>query len=172
MKLTCDLCFSYMLTSRYLNNWISCPNCNFSKRIKPMNLKLTRTETSEEGTFGELLDESGTKIAYTAEHSYLQNDGTWTPKTPAGIYTCQKGQHQLHSMPAPFTTYQIMNVPGHTNVLLHVGNWPQIDSDGCVLLGEAIVPSSKGKMVTNSKVVFAEFITLEGGIDSFQLEIS
>jgi hypothetical protein len=137
-----------------------------------MNLKLNRTETSDQGTFGELLDETGKVIAYTAEHAYLQDDGSYAPKAPVGIYTCQKGQHQLASMSQPFTTYQIMNVPGHSNILLHMGNWPQIDSDGCCLLGEAIVPSSKGKMVTNSRAVFAEFITLEGGIDSFQLEIS
>lgn len=171
-NLICPQCISYLLDHLDMIGWKRCPNCNYRKRIKPMNLKLNRTEATENGVFGELYDDKGKLIAYTAEHSYQQDDGSWGPKTPIGTYTCQKGQHQLHSMTQPFTTYQIMNVPNHNNILLHMGNWPQIDSDGCILLGDAIVDSAKGKMVSNSRAVFAEFIQLEGGIESFELVIS
>lgn len=136
-----------------------------------MNLRVNRTQTRADGIFGELFDENNKVIAYTLEHAYLQPDGTYASKTPNGTYTCVKGQHQLHSMTHPFTTYEITGVTGHSNILFHMGNWNN-DSDGCFLLGEAIVPSSKGQMVTNSKNVFSEFMTLQNDVDSFQLVVT
>jgi hypothetical protein len=137
-----------------------------------MDLKLNRTKCDNNGCFGELIDDTGKLIAYTAEHAYANPDGSYSTKTPPGTYTCQRGQHQLESMTQPFTTFQIMNVPDHTNILIHAGNWPQIDSDGCCIIGEAITESFQGPMVTNSRVVFAEFMTLQDGINTFQLIIS
>lgn len=137
-----------------------------------MNLKINRIKCDNEGCFGEMTDDTGKVVAYTAEHAYVQPDGSWVPKTPSGDYTCKLGMHALHSTPVPFPAYEVENVPQHTDILLHFGNFPQKDSDGCFLLGEAIVPSSKGTMVTNSRMVFAEFMKLQDGIDSFQITIS
>lgn len=136
-----------------------------------MDLILQRTNTDNQGTFGELKDINGKLMAYTAEHAYQQDDGSWAPKVPVGTYTCQRGQHQLESMKQPFITFQVMDVPGHSNILLHAGNWPQKDSDGCILLGDAITDSATGKMVTNSKVTWTDFMALETGLDTFSLTI-
>ena len=136
-----------------------------------MDLKLIRNQFKADGIFGEMRDINGKLIAYTLEHAYDDGSGNYAPKTPPGQYTCQRGQHQLHSMTSPFETFQIMNVPNHSNILIHMGNW-NTDSDGCCLIGEAIVPSSKGQMVTNSKATFVDFMQLQDGLDVFQLTVS
>jgi hypothetical protein len=136
-----------------------------------MKFTLTRKNVDAKGAFGELKNAKLELVAYTAEHSYDVGNGNFQPKIPVGVYTCKRGMHRLHSMVTPFETFEIENVPGHTNVLLHMGNWPQIDSDGCILLGEAIVPSGKGPMVTNSKAIWAEFMEKAKGLDTIQLEV-
>lgn len=136
-----------------------------------MNLRLVRNQFRPDGIFGEIIGNAGKILYFTLEHSYLQDDkSTYKPKLPNGVYTCKKGQHQLHSMNHPFTAFEIMNVPGHTNILIHVGNFNR-DSEGCVLLGAAIAHSSYGQMITNSKVMFAEFMDMQNQVDSFQLTV-
>jgi hypothetical protein len=132
-----------------------------------MTLYLCREEKREDGIFSELRDESGKILFHTAEHAYNSE-----PKIPNGTYKCVRGQHQLHGMTVPFSTFMLENVPNHTNILLHVGNFPQIDSDGCILLGLGIAQSDKGQMITQSKQAFAEFIALTEGLDSFDLVVS
>jgi len=131
-------------------------------------MKLTRNEIGANGCFGILTDNSGNQIAVTTEHSYLQPDGSYVPKTPAGTYTCIKGKHTLEHHPVPFDAFEITNVPNHTQILLHIGNYPQVDSNGCVLLGEKRV----GDMITNSKIIFLNFMNAMSTTDSFQLIIS
>lgn len=129
-------------------------------------MKLTRTSYEESGIYGILSQDDGSQIAVTLEHAYQQDDGSFAPKTPSGIYQCVLGQHELASMTAPFQTYEITNVPGHSNILIHMGNY-NADSEGCVLVGANRVDN----MITNSRVTFASFMESMAGIDSFQLEI-
>lgn len=136
-----------------------------------MKFLLTRTKCDKDGCFGELKNEKFEIVAYCAEHAYDDGSGNFLPKVQPGKYTCSRGMHQLHSMRQPFETFQIMNVPGHTNILIHPGNFPQVDSDGCLLVGEAISPSSKGPMVTNSRMVWQEFMDSCKGLDEIQLEV-
>lgn len=134
-----------------------------------MNLILKRNDFSENGIFGTLSNQDdGTKIASVAEHAYLQPDGSYAPKTPVGTYTCVKGKHTLEHHPVPFDAFEITNVPGHTNILLHIGNYPQIDSEGCCLLGDERIRD----MVTNSRVTFLNFMNSMATTDSFILAIS
>jgi hypothetical protein len=120
---------------------------------------LNRISLSEEGIFSVLTGEDGSSY-FTAEHAY---DGK--PKLPNGIYICVKGQHLLHS--GPVEAFEITNVPGHSGILFHIGNYPQIDSDGCVLLGK----SQENSMITHSKEAFEEFMNFLKDIDSFQLVV-
>ena len=131
-----------------------------------MTLQLIRKELGEDGIFSDLLDESGNVIARCAEHAY---DGK--PKVYDGEFTCVRGMHQLHGMDHQFETFEITGVEGHTGTLFHGGNWPQIDSDGCILLGSSEADSPKGKMVTNSIETFAKFMELVKGLDSFTLRV-
>ncbi len=144
-----------------------------------MNLTLTRKEYRSDGIFSELTDEDGNVIAQTVEHAYESlvshdiGDGegiTYSPKLPIGTYTCVRGQHRLHS--GPIETFEITGVLGHSGVLFHYGNTQQ-DSDGCVIVGQAVVddPQSGVQMVTNSRTTFMKLMELESERDEFQLTV-
>ena len=135
-----------------------------------MDCVLTRSLYLDAGIFGQLSSTGGTFLANTLEHAYAQDDGTLKPKLPPGTYTCVRGPHQLHGMLAAFITFEITDVPGHTGILFHMGNYNK-DSDGCVLLGEEAVPTSEPTMVTNSVVTFNSFMASQSGVDTFQLVV-
>lgn len=127
-----------------------------------VTLKLKRREYRDDGIFSELVNSHGDVIAHTLEHSYKN-----LPKLYIGTFTCKRGTHQLHKGP-PFETFEVTGVNGHTGILFHKGNW-NADSDGCVLLGEAIAHSDKGQMITNSTATFHHFMQLMTGLDTFTL---
>lgn len=136
-------------------------------------MKLIRKEFRADGIFGELRADDDTLVAVTLEHAYDSGhgDGSFLPKVSPGEYTCVRGQHQLHGMAAPFTTFEITGVVGHSNILFHMGNFNK-DSEGCVLLGEEIAETGNSEMITNSRATFAKFISGLDGIDSFTLTVS
>ncbi len=134
-------------------------------------MKLTRTDFRPDGIFGMLHDDSGKLLSYTLEHSYAQLDGSWLPKLNAGQHSCVRGPHRLHNMTQDFETFEITGVPGHSNILFHWGNFDR-DSEGCVLLGNAIVSQPDGtEMVVNSRHTFAEFLKALTGINQFILTV-
>jgi hypothetical protein len=130
-------------------------------------MNLTRNSFEISGIYGTLTSEDGTFSCVTLEHAFLQDDGSYAPITPPGTYTCQLGMHSLDHIPAPFKAYQIMNVPGHSGVLIHMGNYNK-DSDGCCLVGAERV----GDMINSSRVTFDKLMESLNNIDSFTLIIS
>jgi len=132
-----------------------------------MNLKLIRNKFELYGIEGELFDDKGLHVCFTLEHAYEQPDGTYKPKVPPGFYQCQRGQHRLAGMTASFETFEITNVPGHTNILFHKGNYNN-DSEGCVLVGSAFGTGC----ILESAIAFGTFLQLQEGIDSFTLSVS
>jgi hypothetical protein len=133
-----------------------------------MNLTLTRLQFREDGIFSRLDQEGGAPFCVTLEHSFGLK-----PKIPAGSYACVRGTHSLpdavhfHGL---FETFEITEVPGHTGLLFHPGNF-QSDSEGCVLLGEEIVAGRTGQMITNSDATFERFMALQEGVQTFQLTV-
>ena len=123
-----------------------------------MTLTLTRTDFTPDGIFGELVDDKGKLSLVTLEHSYDNET-----KLPDGTYTCLKGIHKLHDN-VPFEAYEVMNVPGHTGILLHVGNYNK-DSNGCILLGM----ERDGIMIKHSMIAFSKFMGLLEKEESFTL---
>lgn len=137
-----------------------------------MDLKLTREQSLESGIFSSLVDQNEIQIAMCLEHAYAGwPSGPYLPKIPNGTFVCRRGLHQLKGMSQPFETFEITEVPGHTNLLFHAGNFNQ-DSEGCILLGEAIAKNGSGEMITNSKVTFAKFMELQTGVTTFMLSVS
>ncbi len=132
-----------------------------------MDLFLTRIQLGQDGIFSELTDNVGLHVAFCLEHAYPTADGGWFAKIPAGVYKCLRGQHRLAGMTAPFETFEISNIPGHSNILFHAGNFNR-DSEGCILLGESI----SGSMILNSKKVFGSFMNMQAGVDSFLLTVA
>ena len=129
-----------------------------------MDLKLNRIDYKADGILSELIAGSVRIVAHTLEHSY---DGK--PKLQPGVYKCVRGTHKLHDGIA-FETFEVTGVEGHSGILFHVGNWNK-DSDGCILVGDAISASKQGTLVTNSRVIFHEFMALQAGVDSFMLTV-
>jgi hypothetical protein len=122
-----------------------------------MNFKLTRNQISSDGVFGSLYDNSGKQILVTAEHAFTLTNGTVAPKVKAGTYTCLR--HAPNRL--PYETWELQNVPNFdgkpvTAILIHIGNYPQTDSDGCILVGS----SRNGEMILDSKETFADFMNL------------
>lgn len=134
------------------------------------SLTLMRTMCHDSGIFGVLLNSEGKQIAVTLEHSYMK-DGENRPKVKTGSYVCKLGPHRLASMKHNFDTYEIENVPGHTDILFHRGN-NENDSEGCVLLGEKLMKNDDGSYwINNSKVTFSKFMNHQAGVPEFNLEV-
>lgn len=130
-----------------------------------MDCLLDRTDYTLDGVFGVLTSAAGDHICYTLEHGYEGEAGPWA-KLPLGTYTCQRGPHRLHGMVKDFDTFEVLNVPGRTGILFHWGNYNK-DSDGCILVGDKKV----GNMVTSSRKMFAQFMALQAGVDTFTLTV-
>lgn len=131
-----------------------------------MNLILTRKISALNGIWGELHAEDGSLVAYTLEHSF-----DCLPKLAVGTYVCVRGIHKLASRPDPFVTFEVKNVPDFqgkpvTGILFHRGNWNE-DSEGCILVGS----SYANGMLSNSALALDEFLSLQDGVDSFNLVV-
>lgn len=133
------------------------------------NVALTRSFQSNFGIFGALSDESDNQtFGVTLEHAYPYGSSL-LPKFADGEYVCTRGLHRLEGMHESFETF-CLDVPGHTNILIHPGNWNK-DSEGCILIGKSITYSSNNWMITDSRQIFEEFMKNMTGIDRFKLEI-
>lgn len=130
-----------------------------------MNFLLTRYEFSQDGIFGVL-----TALNFkceTLEHAYAFPEyNTYIPKLSPGTYNCVRGKHQLAHMDHEFETFEIMNVPNHTDILFHVGNENK-DSAGCVL----VATTRQNNEVLFSATMFAKFMETLNGINQFTLEV-
>lgn len=134
-----------------------------------MKLTLTRHEYREDGIFGDLHNEDGELLAVTLEHAFIDIalPGHYEPKIPSGEYTC------VHHAPAHllYETIEIKNVPGHSGILFHVGNFNH-DSDGCVLLGQTVsILKDNQKMISGSRAAFAAFMQRVQDVNYFTLEV-
>lgn len=135
--------------------------------MQSITYTLVRNRIDETGCFGQLTDQWDKLVAYTLEHSYSQEEGGYAPKLPAGTYTCLRGLHQLEGMSSMFPAFEVQKVPGHSGILLHVGN-TQDDSNGCILLGSSV----QGNMLLNSRIAFNKFMGNLLGTATFTLVVT
>lgn len=117
-----------------------------------------------DGIFG-VLSDGVENLAYTLEHSY-GSGSDWHPKLPPGDYQCVRGIHRLTGLIQALETFEVTNVPGHTGILFHIGNYNK-DSEGCILLGKARGVGS----ILNSYQAFQDFMEEMQGIDTFPLTV-
>lgn len=134
--------------------------------VSAPSFTLKRDLFRDDGIISTLSDKDGNIVAHTLEHSYDK-----LPKIPNGVWKCQRGNHRLHNMTEDFSTFEVMNIPGHDNILFHWGNYNK-DSDGCILMGNKAVESNGVEMVTSSKDTFAKFMASLDGVDEFVLTVS
>jgi len=86
-----------------------------------MDLVLTRTLKHPDGIFSTLSALDGGVVCVAISHAYDDGAGGGEPKVPNGTYTCVRGTHQLEHG-APFETFEITGVEGHSGILFHIGN--------------------------------------------------
>jgi hypothetical protein len=137
-----------------------------------MSWLLTRTDYRADGIFGELFDDDSL-FCVTLEHAYAQDNGTYAPKLPAGHYTCVRGEHTLAhwNKGGSFEAFEVMDVPGHTGILFHVGN-KNDDSDGCILIAKTVITTMPQWIIQSSLVTFEKFMGQMEGINEFELDVA
>lgn len=130
---------------------------------------LTRTQRGSDGIFGELKDPSFMRRIFTLEHAYLKME-SYVPIVPEGTYSCVRGMHRLENAIHPLETFEITQVPGHFDILFHMGNFNK-DSQGCVLLGLEINQDITPRSITFSAFTFNLFMQTLKGINQFELTV-
>jgi hypothetical protein len=119
---------------------------------------LTRTLLTDIGIFSDL-SKDGIHVCVVAEHAYES-----LPKIPDGTYQCIRRKSPKFG----FEVFLVEDVPGCDFIEVHMGNYPQKDSDGCMLLGDQVLDR---EMVSNSRETFDKFMASLEGVDSFQLTV-
>lgn len=102
------------------------------------NVFLTRAYSSVDGTLGQVRIGADPKLfCYSIELPWRDNMPTESC-IPTGVYTCEV----VKSPRFKRELYEVKNVPGRSNILIHVGNIAGdihrgrgTDSQGCILLG-------------------------------------
>jgi hypothetical protein len=91
---------------------------------------------------------------------------------PPGIYICK-----IVDSPKFGGVYEVTNVIGRGDILIHKGNWAgdiekgfKTNSNGCILLGEFITVINGQSGCSNSKKMFDKFMGIMNGED-FELTI-
>lgn len=118
---------------------------------------LTRTEMSDEGTFGVL--EADGFCCFTGELPWRNNE-VQKSCIPVGEYEC----YPYSSAKYP-NAYEVSKVPGRSAILIHQGNTCgdtckgyKSDVLGCILLGRSIGTLYGQKAVLSSKLALTDFI--------------
>ena len=123
-------------------------------------MKLIRDSQNDIRTLGAMFD-GDERLCETLELPWRDNY-RGISCIPEGSYLCKIG----HSPSRGYPVYWLQDVPGRSDVQIHVGNFPK-DIRGCILVGE-----QRGvDQIAHSKVAFAAFMERMGGKD-FTLEIT
>lgn len=135
-----------------------------------LTLTLTRTETSDEGTFG-LLEGEALRMQ-TGELPWRNNIRSHSC-VPVGTYRCQP-----HVSPRLGKCFWVKDVPGRSEILIHVANYMgDVDKgwrsqlEGCIAIGFGHSENSSGQdMVTDSRHALEKLMEYTGWTP-FMLEI-
>ena len=113
-------------------------------------LVLKRVSTNWHSTFGVLID--GTEpFALTLERPWRENEEN-VSCIPANLYMCKRIQS-----PRFGETFEVMDVPGRSNILFHKGNVVE-DTAGCILVGERFEKHMNQPAVLSSADGFKELM--------------
>ena len=83
---------------------------------------------------------------------------------PTGTYTCKQYTSQRFG-----ETFEVCDVPNRTYILFHVGNFPEKDSHGCLLVGSSLMPEKPA--VSSSKVAMTKFREVLKDVEAFELKV-
>lgn len=129
-------------------------------------LYLTRVDQVARGIFGTLHSDDGMFVIFTAEHAYKNTQDCYRPKVPAGTYTMLR----RFSPHFGYDLFWLVDVPEHDYIEIHKGNDPQIDSDGCILLG--MLRSPDNGPLRDSRIAFNKFMEYMESFDRATLVVA
>jgi len=130
---------------------------------------LTRMDTSDQGTFGRLVTDSGL-VVFSGELPWREN----LPEVsciPAGLYLCTWRQSTRHG-----DCYHVEGVPGRAGVEIHAANFMGDRTKGlrCELLG-CIAPGTSVGTLTGQRALVASrqaLLALEGELEREPFELT
>ncbi len=93
-----------------------------------------------------------------------QRSTTKDSRIPGGFYKCVPYSGSKHK-----DVYQILDVPGRTAILFHVGNY-EYETEGCILVGSGSCMMMGRPAITDSRAAFKMFKHLLGNT-MFELTI-
>ncbi len=106
---------------------------------------ILRYHRSDDVTLGVLKIEGiDHKPLYTLENPWKNNKQNISC-IPASLYVCSP-----YSSLSYKDVYEVKNVAGRTHILFHAGNYTR-DTEGCILLGLSVNPTSSEIMVAHSR---------------------
>lgn len=137
-----------------------------------MKLILHRMLNGPDYTYGRIEDEERRLVCYTVERPWVDknNDGisdTGVSRIPPGTYICRRDMHGK-SGPKPYECWEVCDVPGRSEIHIHIGNDAMQHSRGCPLVGMAFAPNGT---VARSKEAFAKLEKLTAGLKTLTLEV-
>lgn len=115
-----------------------------------LNVELIRLEDKNDCIIGVLCIENEI-FCVTLELSYKNNE-PFVSSIPAGKYKCK-----LRSSSKYERVYEVLDVPGRYDILIHLGNTVS-DIAGCILLGERFGYLGGERAVLNSIHTFNKFM--------------
>ena len=147
----------------------------FRKRIKMHNIIIESTrleENHEFGTFG--VWRINKEVFCVCLEPADQLNAVGKSSIPAQQYVCKRRKTSLECILnlGLTETFEIMDVPGRTNVVIHPGNTIE-HTLGCNLLGASFGKLKDDKRaILNSGKTFKRFMKKMEGIDQFLLTIT
>lgn len=127
-----------------------------------MNFTLIRTY-EEKGTRGELLDSEGNHVCLMIERPQTGE----FPCIPEGAYTLSRYNSPKHGP----NTWQYDDVPGRTNIQIHIANWPH-ELEGCQAPGMLRATGVDGEPgVGQSRVAYIKFMEMTKDYSHLTIEI-
>jgi hypothetical protein len=131
---------------------------------------LVRVGIAPEGAFGVLCIEGVPIGPVSLERTYPVADSTprgpQFVKIPPGTYVCQRTRFHKEGM----ETFEITGVTGHSRLLFHSGN-QEIDSDGCILVGQRFGLLRGQPSVLESRLGLGQLFAMFGGRRVFLLRV-
>ena len=138
----------------------------------PVRTILRLTEHPYFGTFGVMIDDDrGIPIHTTLERTWKNNEPN-VSCIPEGEYLCKRWRSMKHP-----NTFEITGVKGRFACLFHRGNIDDLDSEGCILVGENFDPVYNKKTnrqdygILGSAAGFAQFLEGLKTVEVFKLVI-
>ena len=131
---------------------------------------MVRVSVQPEGAFGVLLRDGIPFGPVSCERTYPLADSTprgpQFVKIPPGRYRCVKTRYHK----GKYDTFEVTGVTGHSRLLFHLGN-SELDSEGCILLGQRFGMDRGTPKVLQSGLAFGEFMSSMGYRAAFDLEV-